>query len=256
MRAKDPRNIFIADDSPFFRITLGEMLAEAGHRVRFAKNGKEAIDEIKKDPGGIDLLILDLQMPEIDGFGVLKWIDENGYRGKFQILTITSIYEPTHVMGSVKNLGAVGFIQKDLPPDQILFKINKVLASDEKGLEWIGKGRIPVYLPVLFTVKEAKYTGHLINVSEGGALLRTRTGLSEVDNITLEFFLDDRKDRFLTMEGKARWQTHTMQNEVRMYWYGIIFSSMSGEDKKILKNFVDTETKKLGLGGGQARTPR
>ncbi len=244
MRAKDPRNIFIADDSPFFRITLGEMLAEAGHRVRFAKNGKEAIDEIKKDPGGIDLLILDLQMPEIDGFGVLKWIDENGYRGKFQILTITSIYEPTHVMGSVKNLGAVGFIQKDLPPDQILFKINKVLASDEKGLEWIGKGRIPVYIPVVFSIRDTRLKGSLINVSESGAFLHAKTELSKGTGITLEFSVDT-QDRILNMEGSVQWCTHALQDRTSLYWYGIMFTSISQEDKEILRNFVDAETKRL-----------
>ncbi len=256
MPQKKPKNILIVDDSPFFRMKLNEILLKAGYAVREPQNGREAIEEIGKGVAGIDLLVLDLEMPDIDGFGVLKWIEENGHRGAFPILAISGIYEPTYVMGKLRSHGAVGFMQKDLPPEYILFNIDRVLTS---SIEWIEKGRIPVYLPVLFTVKEAKYTGHLINVSEGGALLRTRTGLSEVDNITLEFFLDDRKDRFLTMEGKARWQTHTMQNEVRMYWYGIIFSSMSGEDKKILKNFVDTETKKLGLGGGgggQARTPR
>ncbi len=70
MITKNSKNIMVADDSLFFRTKLSDILVEAGHRVRFAKDGREVISELKIDPGGVDLLMLDLQLPEIDGFGV------------------------------------------------------------------------------------------------------------------------------------------------------------------------------------------
>jgi len=106
MITKESRNILVADDSLFFRNKLTDVLIEAGHSVKVVKNGREAIEKIKTSPNEIDLVILDLQMPEIDGFGVLKWINENGFRGRFPILTITGAYEPTEVIANLKTLGA------------------------------------------------------------------------------------------------------------------------------------------------------
>ena len=83
MIVRTSKNILLADDSVFFRTKLSAILTEAGHRVRFASDGREVIKEIQIDSKGIDLLVLDLQMPEVDGFGVLEWINNNGFKGKF-----------------------------------------------------------------------------------------------------------------------------------------------------------------------------
>ncbi len=245
MPARDLRNILIVDDSPFFRISLSDMLTEAGYRVNSVKNGKEAIEEIKKDSDGIDLLILDLQMPEVDGFGVLKWLNDNGFKGKFPVVTITSIYEPTHVMQDLKNLGATGFLQKELPHEHLLININKILTSDEKTVGWIRKGRIPVYIPVTFFFNDAKYKGSLINISESGGFLRTDAELSKGARLTLEFSLE-RQVRVLNIEGSVQWHTHMRQNKASVYWYGIMFTSVNENDQAVLRDFV-AETRKLGL---------
>lgn len=242
MLTKDLKNILIADDSTFFRIKISDMLLEAGYKARFAKNGREAVDEIRRD-SKIDLLLLDLEMPNIDGFGVLKWIEENGYKGKFPILIISSIYEPLHAMKNLKNLVATGFMQKDLPPEHILFNISKILASNEKTAEWSGKGRVPVYLPVTFSIKNTKYSGSLINISESGAFLYANTELSKGTKITLEFYMGG-QDRILKIESSVQWCTHTLQNRTLLYWYGIMFTSIAQEDREILRNFV-AETKRL-----------
>ncbi len=245
MPANIPRNILIVDDSPFFRISLNDMLTEAGHRVRSVKNGREAIEEIKKDPDGVDLLILDLQMPELDGFGVLRWINESGYKGKFPVVTITSIYEPTHVMQELKGLGAAGFLQKELPHEHLLININKILDSGEKAVGWIKKGRIPVFINAALSVNGVGHKGSLINISEAGAFLRTDAELSNGDSLGLEFSLE-RQVRVLKVEGTVRWHTHMRQDNARVFWYGIMFTSVSESDQAALRDFAE-ETRKLGL---------
>lgn len=245
MPARDPRNILIVDDSPFFRISLSDMLTEAGYRVNSVKNGREAIEEIKRDSDGIDLLILDLEMPEVDGFGVLRWLNENGCKGKFPVVTITSIYEPTQVMQDLKVLGATGFLQKELPHEHLLININKLLTSDEKTVGWIKKGRVPVFIPAAFSVKGGKYKGSLINISEAGAFLRTDAELSKGDSLKLEFSLE-RQVRVLKIEGSVQWHTHMRQNNACVYWYGIMFTSVNEDDRAALRDFI-AETRKLGL---------
>src|SRR3989338_2655372 len=164
MITHDPKNILVADDSVFFRTKLSDILVEAGHRVRFAKDGKEVIEEIRSGPGGVDLIILDLQMPEVDGFGVLKWINEAGLKGRFNVLAVTGAYETTAVIDELKGLGANGFMSKGLTPEQIIFRVNRLLYTDkaEKGGK---RERIPASIPADFTLGEETYTGMILNIS-------------------------------------------------------------------------------------------
>src|SRR3990170_613048 len=131
MITEDSKNILVADDSVFFRTKLSDIIIEAGHRVRFAKDGREVINEIKIDTDGVDLLILDLQMPDIDGFGVLKWIRESGRHGRFPVLAVTGVYEPGDVLERLKDLGVNGLMSKASTPEQIIFRINRVLFPDK-----------------------------------------------------------------------------------------------------------------------------
>ena len=73
-RGKKDILILIADDSELFRMNTGNLLEGVGYGVSFAKDGDNAIKVLEKNPSGIDLLILDLQMPKINGFGVLEWM--------------------------------------------------------------------------------------------------------------------------------------------------------------------------------------
>lgn len=106
MITKDSKNILVADDSLFFRTKLSDILMEAGHKVYFAKNGADVITRIKANPASIDLLVLDLQMPEVDGFEVLKWLNDNGYTGRFPVIVITGVYEESQVNARIMALGA------------------------------------------------------------------------------------------------------------------------------------------------------
>ena len=124
------KQILIADDDNFFRVKLGDVLAEAGHEIRFAASGSEVIEEIKKNPAGIDLLTLDLQMPDIDGFGVLEWINAHGYRGRFPVLVVSGVSEPSHVLERLKTLGASGLMTKSFTPEDTLARVNKLLFPD------------------------------------------------------------------------------------------------------------------------------
>ena len=128
MITKNSKRILVADDSLFFRTMLSEILVEAGHQVKIAKNGKEAIEEVRIGANGIDLLILDLQMPEVDGFGVLDWLRSSGHGGKFPILAITGAYEATtQLLEKLKSLGASGYMSKDMSSEQIISRVDRFL---------------------------------------------------------------------------------------------------------------------------------
>ncbi|MDB5310908.1 MAG: domain S-box protein [Gemmataceae bacterium] len=69
-----PLRILVAEDNEFNAQLLEQLLVRRGHRVRLADNGREALSVA--EAGGFDLLLLDVHMPELDGFQVIRAIRE------------------------------------------------------------------------------------------------------------------------------------------------------------------------------------
>jgi CheY-like chemotaxis protein len=245
MITRDPKNILVADDSIFFRIRLSDILTEAGHKVRFSKDGSEVIAELKKNPSGIDLLILDLQMPEVDGFGVLKWLDENGLRGKVPVLAVTGVYEPQHVLEELKYLGANGLITKGFTPEQIVFRINRLLFP-EKDEDFQPRDRVPVSIPVDFTIGDVTNTGFLLNISESGAFLHTKAEILSGAYMRLKFTLPG-VDHLFDIKAVVRWGTAEIAKKALFGGFGVMFTAIADSETAMLKNFVLKELQRAGL---------
>lgn len=67
--------LLLCDDSPVERLALGHYLRSSGYSVDEAGDGQSALQFLKNRQ--IDLLLLDLQMPDIDGFDVLNYVNEH-----------------------------------------------------------------------------------------------------------------------------------------------------------------------------------
>lgn len=72
------KTVIIAEDDAYLGDMIQRSLASNGVKAVVARNGKEVIAALeKKKP---DVLLLDLLMPEIDGYGVLKYLEEKGFK--------------------------------------------------------------------------------------------------------------------------------------------------------------------------------
>ncbi len=115
---KDGKELFehtvlIVDDEAINRELLGNIL-EKEYRVVFASNGKEALEIIHRDKDILSLVLLDLLMPELSGFDVLKNLKEDGLITELPVVVLTS--EKSSEIESLR-LGAADFLTKpyDLP---------------------------------------------------------------------------------------------------------------------------------------------
>ncbi len=239
------KRVFIADDSLFFRMRLSEILTDGGHEVTSAKDGRELIANIVNDSEGIDILILDLHMPDMDGFEVLEWIKSNGYTGKFPILIITSVYDPMEVIGRLKGLGVSRLISKAYTPEHIIFMVNNVLYSDfaAKGQKRV---RVPVSIPVDFKVGERSLTGFILNISDNGLFLHTKEELLEGTLVRLVFALPH-SETVMKMNALVRWTTSNDEEATLFSGSGVMFSDISQEDQDSILEFIKVEAAKFGL---------
>lgn len=124
--------ILIADDDADIRQLVIYALADEGHEVSAAKNGQEALDHVVQAPP--DLMLLDIMMPEMDGYDVLRSLDEKGIRGVTKILVLTA-------KGSERDwklgydLGADRYMTKPFDPDELLRTVDDMLTASNEELE-------------------------------------------------------------------------------------------------------------------------
>jgi two-component system, OmpR family, KDP operon response regulator KdpE len=117
-----PPQILLVDDDPQVVRYLRRALERGGYQVSTTTSGKEALALIQQTLP--DLLILDLNMPEIDGFDVLK-----AEREKFPYMRILVISGYLHgaLLEAAKVFGAVATLEKPVSADTLLTKVREIL---------------------------------------------------------------------------------------------------------------------------------
>ncbi|MEE2023836.1 response regulator [Alkalimonas mucilaginosa] len=114
--------VTIADDSALSRKTIRRALpADWDVDIHEAKNGVEAMDAVHA--GKADVLFLDLQMPEMNGFEVLKTLHD--HHEKTVVIVISADIQP-EAQALVNSLGAFRFLKKPLQADELRQTLNEV----------------------------------------------------------------------------------------------------------------------------------
>lgn len=116
------KRILIADDSASMRQLVSFALRDAGFEVIESVNGKDALN--KMDGTKIDLVVTDLNMPEMDGIELIRQIrGKSGYRFTPVIMLTTESQESKKQEG--KRAGASGWIVKPFTPEQLIEAVKR-----------------------------------------------------------------------------------------------------------------------------------
>lgn len=122
----EPGHLLIVDDNKVNRILLARGLEGNGHKVETAENGREALEKIRA--GSFDLVLLDIEMPEMDGYQVLETCLQDPDLRDIPIIMTSSLDEINSVVKCIE-LGAEDYLNK--PVNHILLRA-RVNASLEK----------------------------------------------------------------------------------------------------------------------------
>ncbi len=112
------KKVLIVDDSDFMRMTLKDILTKAGHTVAEADNGKLALKVLEKEK--VDLCILDIIMPEMNGMDALKQI--HAQMQDLPVMMLSALCSE-HIVKEALRIGAKAFVAKPFQPDSIIKRI-------------------------------------------------------------------------------------------------------------------------------------
>lgn len=110
-------NVLAVDDVPLNLLLVEKMLAKFKFRIRKASGGRQALDEISQEKP--DLILLDLMMPEIDGFEVLRRVRENPETSGIRVVILSALNSTEDIVRGYQ-MGANDFITKPIIMEKLV----------------------------------------------------------------------------------------------------------------------------------------
>ncbi len=127
---KTKATVLIADDSPTIRLFLGNILEQADYRLLVAEDGIAAIEKAFEHLP--DLIISDIEMPNMDGYQVCRLLKNDPHTSGIPIIILTSLESAGSVFWGYQT-GADLYLLKNFQPQELLAAIEKLLSGREKS---------------------------------------------------------------------------------------------------------------------------
>ncbi|MGR3318695.1 MAG: response regulator [Candidatus Anammoxibacter sp.] len=200
-------NVLVVDDDPNIRELLRQELELERYNVLEAKDGVEALKIVKNRDNHVDLILLDIMMPDIDGFDVLSSIKANEKLAHIPVIVI-SAYDYKQKMYL---LGAEGFIIKPIDQTQLLSDMSALLngVSGKKALLIDSDDNIEDIRPFL------KEKGYIVDSASNGEEGLKKARDERPDIIMLGLEMPDIKKGLETIK-----KLHKSKNHIHMILFG------------------------------------
>ncbi len=113
---KNGLHILVVDDDMLARMTAAQCVKQQGHTASIAEGGAQALDLLQSNT--YDIVLLDLLMPEVDGFEVLMRMRQDQQLEKIPVIMVSGTDESESIAKCIE-LGAVGHLSKPLDPARL-----------------------------------------------------------------------------------------------------------------------------------------
>jgi len=179
-----PLNILVVDDEKVIRDGCARALSDPEHQVATAPDGSAALDLLKTE--AFDIVLLDLMMPGVDGFSVLKWIKR--HRPDIRVVVITGFATVQKAVEAMKD-GAFDFVGKPFTPDYIRIVVRR--AAENRALFTEAEKLRQEKVSDLYTIaQEQSRLKTVFNCIEGAVLVTNRDGKVVLHNPAAVGLLD------------------------------------------------------------------
>ena len=121
-----PARLLVVDDNKVNRLLLTRSLELHGHSVASAENGRVALEMLRRE--GFDLVLLDMEMPEMDGFQVLEQLVNDRQLRDLPVIVTSSLEGIANIVRCIE-LGAEDYLTKPVDPQILVGDASKARAK-------------------------------------------------------------------------------------------------------------------------------
>ncbi|GAC1342278.1 MAG: hypothetical protein NVS4B7_05000 [Ktedonobacteraceae bacterium] len=122
-------SLLVVDDNSMNRIMLSRYISRLGYQASLAENGRQALEKLQGEP--FDLVLLDVQMPEMDGYEVLEQMKTDLRLREIPVIMISAVEEMESVVRCIE-LGAQDYLPKPFNP--VLLRARLTACLERKQL--------------------------------------------------------------------------------------------------------------------------
>jgi CheY-like chemotaxis protein len=232
------KRILVVDDEEDVRVLVCRILRDVGYSVDSAGEGSEALDKVRQQR--FDLMILDLMMPGIDGWGVLGGLREFPSAPPVVVMTALADY-PT--FSRVVKEGAAAYVCKPFRFHELVATCQGVLHSDSKPRPAVSREErrhasrrsVMVEVRVLSREMSPIALGELMNIGKGGARVDLGVPLERGTTIRVAFHIPGSMHR-LTFQGEVVWRGPSS----RGFAHGLLFSNLTVEETRLIGELLES----------------
>ncbi len=204
---EDPKiiqgTIVVVDDNPINVDLLEEMLIDAGFIVRSAIDGQSALASINQEPP--DLILLDIQMPGMNGYEVCSQLKKNRTTKEIPIIFISALNELTDKLKGFKT-GGVDYITKPFEAEEVVIRVNThlTISNLQKKLEQQNKELVEaaIFKEEVEHITRHDLKGPLTPIISYPKLIKKSENISKIDEKRLKI-IEQAGLRMLTLINRS-----------------------------------------------------
>ncbi len=222
------KTVVVADDTAFVRDRFKAALEAAGHRAVTVRSAAELIGQIRSTSGTIDLVIVDLRLPQAGGVELVRAIRRVD-PGQVPVLVFSGTISSATEVRELAGLGVVGYINEYSSAQHILPALAPHLFPHSFNRR--SSPRVGLGIPVSYRYGNTVAAAVTLNLGRGGVAIRTTNPLEIGTSARVRFRLPGTKIE-VDVESRVAWTD-------RRVGMGLQFEKVGSSEQTAIDQFVD-----------------
>ncbi len=224
------KTIVIADDTASVQDRFVAALHDAGHRAIGVKSAPELLSRVRAALDRIDLVVLDLQLPQSTGVDLVRSIRELD-EGRLPILVFSGSISSAEEVRELANLGVAGYVNEHSAIQHILPALAPYLFPDNFNRRT--SARVVLSIPITYHAGNTVIAALTLNLGKGGVGVRTMNPLDPGTQVRGRFRLPG-AERDIEVTSRVVWSD-------RRVGMGLQFEQVDSGDQATIDEFVDQQ---------------
>ena len=221
------KTVLIADDTAFVRDRFRTAIEQAGHRAIVVKAASELLTRIRDDGKTLDLIVLDLRLPQAPGVELVRSLRKLDAR--VPLLIFSGTIANANEVRELAELGVAGYVNEYSAPQHIVPALAPHLFPDNFNRR--SSPRVVLGIPIQYRFGNTIAAALTLNLSHGGIAIRTTSPLESGTRLKVRFRMPGSRSD-IDAEGRVAWHD-------RRVGMGIQFESVDSDSQTLIDNFVD-----------------
>jgi uncharacterized protein (TIGR02266 family) len=221
------KTVLVADDTAFVRDRFRVAIEGAGHKALTAQNGTELLGCMRAGKAEIDLIVLDLRLPQGNGVAMLRAIRKMDQECP-PVMVFSGTIKSADEVRELGTLGVTGYVNEYMAPQHIVPALVPHLFPDSSNRR--SSPRVTLGIPVAYRFGNTIAAALTLNISRGGLSVRTTSPLAVGTAVKVRFRVPTAKND-IEAEALIAWTD-------RRVGMGLQFTKVSAADQAHIDDYI------------------